>query len=151
MVLASAEHLPESLEKLRHTELLWVCELDLVFDECWARLRERHRLELLRRPLLVYGKSHFRLNGGNDVVRVPRTEETPTQARQLMVGMRLIIERFTQPGQVVCDPITMGRDTVAFAALGAGRRFTGAGEDQAAMDRIRHRVKGAGLPDVSSG
>ena len=148
VVLASAEHLPEFLENLRHPALLWVCELDLIFDESWARLREKHRLELLRRPLLVYGKHRFRIDGGNDLCRVPRTEEAPTQAGQLIAGMRLIVERFTQPGQVVCDPITMGRDTVALAALGAGRRFTGAGEDQAAMDRIRHRLERAGISDA---
>ena len=150
VVLASAEHLPAVLENLHHPELLWVCELDLIFDGSWARLREKHHLELLRRPLLVYGKNQFRLNGGNDLVRVPRTEEAPTQARQLIAGMTLIVERFTQHGQVVCDPITMGRNTVAFAALGAGRRFIGAGEDQTAMDSIRHWLDGAGISDTSS-
>ena len=151
VVLASAEHLPEVLENLHHPELLWVCELDLVFDQPWARLRGKHRLELTRRPLLVFGKAGFRISGGNDLVRVPRTEEAPTQARQLIAGMTLVVERFTQHGQVVCDPVTMGRDTVAFAALGAGRRFIGAGEDQAAMDRLRHRLEGAGISDTSSG
>ena len=149
--MASAEHLPEVLEHLRHPELHWTCELDLIFDEPWARLRGKHRLDLVRRPLLIFGKSYFRLSGGNNVVRVPRTEEAPTQARKLIGGMRMIVERFTRHGQVVCDPVTMGRDTVAFAALGAGRRFIGSGEDQAAMDRIRHWLEGAGLSDTSSG
>ena len=99
----------------------------------------------------MFGKAGFRISGGNDLVRVPRTEEAPTHVQQLMAGMRLVIERFTQHGQVVCDPVTMGRDTVAFAALGAGRRFIGAGEDQAAMDRLRHRLEGAGISDTSSG
>ena len=151
VVLASAEHLPEVLEHLRHPELPWVCELDLVFDQPWTRLRGKYRLELTRRPLLVFGKAGFRLSGGNDLVRVPRTEEAPTQARQLIAGMTLIVDQFTQHGQVVCDPITMGRDTEAFAALGAGRRFIGAGEDQTAMDRIGHRLAGAGISDTSSG
>ena len=57
VVLASAEHLPEVLEHLRHPELHWACELDLIFDEPWARLRGKHRLELTRRPLLVFGKN----------------------------------------------------------------------------------------------
>ena len=151
VMLASAEHLPEVLENLHHPELLWVCELDLVFDQPWARLRGKHRLELTRRPLLVFGKAGFRISGSNDLVRVPRADEAPTQARQLIAGMTLVVERFTQHGQVVCDPVTMGRDTVAFAALGAGRRFIGAGEDQAGMDRLRHRLEGAGISDTSSG
>ena len=151
VVMATAEHLPEVLEHLRHPELHWACELDLIFGEPWARLRGKHRLDLIRRPLLVFGKSHFRLSGGNDLVRVPPTEEAPTGVGQLIAGMRSIVERFTQHGQVVCDPITMGRDTVAEAALTVGRRFIGAAEDQAGIDRIRHWLERAGISDMSSG
>ena len=150
VVMASTEHLPEALEHLGHTELHWACELDLIFDGPWGRLRGKHRLDLIRRPLLVFGKSHFRLGGGNDLVRVPRTEEAPTGGGQLIAGMRSIVERFTRHGQVVCDPVTKGRDTVAEAALGVGRRFIGADEDQAGIDRIRHRLEKAGLSDTSS-
>ena len=151
VVMASAEHLPEFLEHLRHTELHWACELDMIFDKPWARLWGKHRLGLIRRPLLVFGKSNFRLSGGNDLVRVPPTEEAPTGVGQLIAGMGSIVERFTQHGQVVCDPITMGRDTVAEAALAVGRRFIGAAEDQASIDRIRHRLERAGISDTSSG
>ena len=151
VVMASAEHLPEFLEHLRHTELHWACELDMIFDKPWARLWGKHRLGLIRRPLLVFGKSNFRLGGGNDLVRVPRTEEAPAGVGQLIAGMRLIVERFTQHGQVVCDPVTKGRDTVAEAAPGVGRRFIGAAEDQAGIDRIRHWLERAGISDTSSG
>ena len=33
VVMASTEHLPDVLEHLRHTELHWACEMDLIFDE----------------------------------------------------------------------------------------------------------------------
>ena len=149
--MASAEHLPEVLEHLGHTELHWACELDLIFDKPWARLRGKHRLDLIRRPLLVFGKSHFRLSGGNDLVRVPRTEEAPTGVGQLIAGMRSIVERFTQHGQVVCDPITKGKGHGGRSRPGVGRRFIGAAEDQAGIDRIRHWLERAGISDTSSG
>ena len=60
VMMASAEHLPEVFEYLRHPELLWVCELDIVMDEPWARLRGKHQLDLRRRPLLVFGKPNSR-------------------------------------------------------------------------------------------
>ena len=33
VVMASTEHLPDVLEHLRHPELHWACELDLILDE----------------------------------------------------------------------------------------------------------------------
>ncbi len=65
--------------------------------------------------------------------------------------MRLIVERFTQPGQVVCDPVMLGRDTVALAALGAGCRFIGADTDQSSIDRVRRWLERAGMSSTSPG
>ena len=146
--MASGEHLPEVMERLRHSELHWICEFDIVFDEPWARLWGKHRLGLRRRPLLVFGKPRFRLDGGDDLIRVPRAENAPTPVKQLIDGMRLIVERFTQSGQVVCDPIMLGRGTVASAALGAGHGFVGADTDQSCIDRVRRWLERAGISEV---
>ena len=65
--------------------------------------------------------------------------------------MRLIVERFTQPGQVVCDPVMLGRDTVALAALGAGCRFIGADTDQSSIDRVVYWLAKKGISDMPTG
>ena len=151
IMMASVEHLPEVMEHLRHSEMHWVAEFDIVFDEPWYRLQGKHRLDLRRRPLLVFGKPRFRLDGGDDLITVPRSEDAPKKVKQLIAGMRLIVQRITQPGQVVCDPIMLGRDTVASAALGAGCGFIGADTDQYCIDRVSLRLERAGISKVSTG
>ena len=51
--------------------------------------------------------------------------------------MRLIVQR-TRPGEVVCDPLMLGRDIIAFVARPQGRKFTGADSDKSCIDRVRH-------------
>ena len=151
MVLASGERLPEVLEHLKHPELRWVCEFDYVFGEPAIRPRGKHPLELRRRPLLVFGKARFRLSSGHDVIRLPRPDDSARPTQRLEAGMRLIVQRFTRPGQVVCDPIMLDRAGVGLAALEGGCRFVGAERDQSCVDRVSRRLAETGMADKSSG
>ena len=76
VVVASASSLPQFLEGLRHPELRWVLEFDMLFGRGHGRSGRPHFVNLRRRPLLVYGKMQFRLTGGDDVIAVPPPEET---------------------------------------------------------------------------
>ena len=55
--------------------------------------------------------------------------------------MRAIVQRFTQPGQLVCDPIMLGRAGVALGALERNCFFIGADREQSSLDRIRRRLE----------
>ena len=145
VMMANVENLPEVFEHLRHPELRWVCEFDYLFDAPPSRLQGKHRLNLRRRPLLVFGKPRFWLNGGDDLVRVDRPEDTSGWSHSLEAGMRLIVQRFATPGQVVCDPIMLDRDTIALAAVGEGCRFIGADRDRSCIDRALGRLAKAGI------
>ena len=151
VVLASGELLPDVLDHLKHPELRWVCEFDYIFGEPAIRLRGKHPLELRRRPLLVFGKARFRLGKGHDVIRLPRPDDSARPTQRLEAGMRLIVQRFTRPGQVVCDPIMLDRAGVGLAALEGGCRFVGAERDQSCVDRVSRRLAEAGMADPSSG
>ena len=151
VVMTNAEHLPEILERLKHPEMHWVCELDYVFDEPPSRLQGKHRLSLRRRPLLVFGKSSFRLSGGDDLILVPRPEDAQRWSQRLDAGMGLIVQRFTRPGQAVCDPVMLDRASVALAALAGGCSFIGADREQSCIDRIRRQLASAGVAAGSPG
>ena len=145
VMLASAEHLPGVLNALKHPDLHWVCEFDYMFREPPIRIKRKHRLDLYRRPLLVFGKSRFRLSGGNDVIWLPRPDDSAPPAQRLEAGMRLIVQRFARPGQVVCDPIMLERAGIAMGALAGGCTFIGADKNKSSIDRVLRRLARAGI------
>ena len=147
VMLASVEHLPGVLNGLKHPDLHWVCEFDYIFGEPSILFQRRgpHRLDLRRRPLLVFGKSRFRLRGGDDLIRVPQPEEEPRSTQRLEAGWGLIVQKFTSPGQVVCDPIMLERASIAIGALAGGCTFIGADKNQSSIDRVLRRLASAGI------
>ena len=143
-VLTGSENLPHFAEGLRHPDLRWVCALPYLHPGRPTRLRN-HGVSLTHKLILVYGKPGFRLRGGTDVISIPPIAEGAggdAHSQRLDLGMRLIIERFTQPGQVVCDPLLLGRGDSAVAAAGLGRRFVGAWDDREFIARLQTRLDG---------
>ena len=143
VVMNSGMHLPQVLERLNQPGLNWICEFEfehhrVPFNE-WAP----GWITLRRRPLLVYGKPGFSLNGGDNVIAVPTSDELPPEQlrRRLMdEAMALIVERFARPGQVVCDPIPLDRASTALATRKHGCYFIGADKDEVNLDRIRRSL-----------
>ena len=141
VVMSGVTHLPEVLRQLTHPGLRWVCEFDYRTDGPLANLDFPHRVKLRRSPLLVYGRDRFRLDGGDDVIEVPPVGDGSRRNRQRMdAGMALIVERFTRPGQVVCDPVVLDRSSPALAARKHGCTFIGAEKDKSCIDRIWRRL-----------
>ena len=87
------------------------------------------RLSAPGQPLLIYGKSGFRLQGGNDVIEVP-PPDGPAMGRQVGqrddAGMALIVERFARWGQVVLAFIVCSLSGVGFVLQSHYSRFRGA-------------------------
>ena len=103
-VVASSPSLPRFLDGLKHPELHWVLEMDLQFSKPQGRSGRPHFISLRRRPLLVYGRPGYTLNGGDDVISVPAPGELAEGQERwhpVEVGMSMMIERFTRPGDVV--------------------------------------------------
>ena len=143
-VLTGSENLPGLVEGLRHPDLRWVSALPYFHPGRPSRLRN-HDVSLTHKLILVYGKRGFRLRRGTDVISIPPFAEGAggdARSQRLDLGMRLIIERFTQPGQVVCDPLLLGRGDSAVAAAGLGRRFIGAWDDREFIARLQARLDG---------
>lgn len=63
-------------------------------------------------------------------------------------GMADLVDRFTSPGQTVCDPF-LGGGTTGVVALRLGRRFIGLDIDEKAVETARERIASAAKEDAA--
>ena len=134
------------MDQLKRRGLGWVVEMDYQSGRPQRIVHPRHRLTLYRRPILVYGKSRFRLSG-SDIIRPPSAGDHADETGPLKgfdAAMVSLVARFTQPGQMVCDPFILGRGGTAVGALDNGCRFIGADPSGPAMDRTKKILAQAG-------
>ena len=132
VVMNDGMQLPQVLERLKHPDLKWICELDFEHHRVPVSGGPPDWITLRRRSLLVYGKERFNLNRGDNLIALPTSDELPKEHLQrhlLDAAMALIVERFVRPEQVVCDPIPLGRASTALAARKHGCFFIGAEVD----------------------
>ena len=143
VVMNNAMQLPQVLERLNHPDLNWISEFDLQHQRVSVGAGSPYWITLRRRSLLIYGKSGFKLNGGDNVIALPTSDELPEeQLRRQWLGlaMALIVERFARPGQVVCDPIPLDKASSALAARKHGCYFIGADKDEVNLERIKRSL-----------
>ena len=148
LLLTGTEHLGEILEQLKHDEMSLVCAFHYTHPGGSPNTRSPHKIPHAQKLLLVLGRMEFRLDSGYDPIAVPPAPEgsdANPQSPRLMVGMRMIVERFTRPGDSVLDPFLAGRADLALAVTGMGRNFTGAWNEPAAIDHIRDRLAREGI------
>ena len=143
VVMNNAMQLPQVLERLNHPDLNWISEFDLQHQRVSVGAGSPYWITLRRRSLLIYGKSGFKLNGGDNVIALPTSDELPEeQLRRQWLGlaMALIVERFARPGQVVCDPIPLDKASSALAARKHGCYFIGADTNDVNLERIKRSL-----------
>ena len=156
VVMTDGIFLPQVLEGLHHPDLNWISEFDLQHQRVSIGVGPPHWITRRRSSLLIYGKPGFRLDGGDNSIALPSSDELPLeQLRRNLLdeAMALIVERFARPGQVVCDPIPLDRASTALAARQHGCYFIGADKDEVNLDRIRRslmRDAGDGGPESAS-
>ncbi len=145
-VLAGTDRLPDFIERLRHPDLAWICAIHYVHNDRATGSRRNPRGGAPgQKLLLVYGKPAFRLNGGDGVISaLPSDEGTQGNRRShLDVGMALIISRFTRPGDLVCDPMLLGRNASALATVKQRRRFVGADDNASRLENVVKQMERA--------
>ena len=140
VVVGNGLILPRMLERLKHPDLEWLAEFDLVLQGPPEPSGRPHRIALHRRPLLVYGKGHFPVEGLDDLIEAPPADELPPGLHRNEAAIGMVVERFCKPGQTVCDPVMRDRPGTALAARRMGCTFVGASEKQSSIDRIRVRL-----------
>ena len=144
-VLAGTDRLPDFIECLRHPGLVWICAFHYVHNVRAAGSRRNPLGGAApgQKLLLVYGKPGFRLKGEDGVISaLPSDEGAPGNRRgHLDLGMELIISRFTGPGDLVCDPLLLGRNASALAAVRQGRRFVGADDNASRLEAVVRQLE----------
>ena len=140
LMLCRVTSLPGVFRSLQHGDLKFLLEIDYRFDVPVRKLSERHAVGLRRMPPLVWGKPEFVLKDGDDVLQLPEPKGDSTD---LAMGQRhadgadLMVRRFTQTGDVVCDPLLLIGTTAALAALRLGRHFVGSCHDGGRFQHVR--------------
>ena len=140
VVVGNGVILPRMLEKLRHADITWLAEFDLVLQGPPESSGRPHRIALHRRPLLVYRKGRIRVEGMDDLIEAPPAEELPPGLHRNEVAIGMVLEQFRRPGQTVCDPVMRDRAGTALAARRLGCTFVGPSVMQSSIDAIRVRL-----------
>ena len=95
------------------------------------------------KPLLWYVKGEYDGKWVGDVCRSDANDNDKRFHRwgQSVSGMADVVERFSEPGGLVCDPFC-GGGTTAVAALAAGRKFIGIDINEASIAQTKARIAG---------
>ena len=150
IVVGSGLLLPEMLERLSQTGLQWAGAFVIVSPEPSGSSGPPHNIQLRHRPVLVYGKPAFRFQGGEDLIEVPPSEGKLSLRRQNEVAMEMLVQRFTHPGQTVCDPCMLDQAGVSLGARQNGCNFIGASEFQTGRDWVQQRLEQEEIPSEES-
>ena len=143
LLLCQVSRLPGPFRDIRQRNLDYITEIDFRFDVPVGKLDERHQVGIRRMPLLVYGKPGFVLADGDDIIQLPAVKGDSADVKmgqRLAVGTSMIVRRFTQPGDMVSDPILLSWSYAALAAFRLGRRFLGSSHDGGRFQRVRDHL-----------
>ena len=141
VLAADPGRLPEQLARVtQRKNLNWICQVHLVFESGIGNTGEPHYIEQRTVPLLLFGKSGTRLDGGDDVIVVPpQPEESKNEPQSIQHAAELVIRRFVKRGQVVFFPdLSVWNSSLLIAAAKAGCKIIAADSKQS---RIRSVVK----------
>ena len=155
IVVVSSANLAEFLHASTGPDIKLIHVFPMIFDQPLGKSSGPHAFDTRSMLALVFGKPKFASEATDDVIRVPVPEGTGWEslaARLQDAGMEQVMLQFTKPGQVVCDPVLLGRPATALSAHRHGRRFIGADQEMNGVDRVARvlaRAKDAG--NVPSG
>ena len=102
------------------------------------------RVNTFWKPVLWFTKGEYTGDYVGDVLKSPVNDNDKRfhEWGQSFGGMRDIVERFTNAGDIILDPF-MGGGTTGVAAVTMGRKFIGADIEQSSIEITEQRVKEA--------
>ena len=100
------------------------------------------RVNTFWKPLLWYVKGEYRGDYIGDVLKSPvnANEKDYHEWGQSLGGMLEIVERLTNPGDIILDPF-LGGGTTGIAAMSKGRKFIGTDIEAKNIEITRKRIK----------
>lgn len=140
IVMCGQSYLPEVMKELcTAMKYHWTCaymtpggQSPQLFHKC---------VNTFWKPLLWFTKGDYGGNWVGDVLKSPPNDNDKQYHKwgQSLLGTRDIVERFTNPDDVVLDPF-LGGGTTGAAAVTVRRRFIGADVSQECIDTARARI-----------
>jgi site-specific DNA-methyltransferase (adenine-specific) len=125
LVLTGQYHLPDILDQLRTAAgLRWHWEITYHLAGQAAQNFARRINCIFFKPILWFTKGDYDGRWVTDVVRSERPDKRFHDWGQSESGFADLIDRYTKPGEVICDPF-MCAGTTGVVALRLGRRFVG--------------------------
>jgi site-specific DNA-methyltransferase (adenine-specific) len=123
VVMVGQSYLPQIIEKLStHLTYHWTLAYLTPGGQA-AQLWDR-RVNTFWKPLLWFTKGRYEGDWIGDVSRSDGNDKRYHHWGQSESGMADVIERFTDPGDLICDPF-LGAGTTGVVTMSMGRRFIG--------------------------
>lgn len=137
--MVGQSYLPEVIQLLKTSMQYHWCMCYLTpgaTPQLWQK-----RTNTFWKPLLWFVKGEYKGDWiGNDVLQSPGNDKRFHEWGQSIGGMKDIVERFTNPNDIILDPF-LGGGTTAVTSVMTGRKFIGVDVKQECLDITLERVK----------
>ena len=139
VVMIGQSYMPEVIELLgKHMLYYWV--MPYLTPGGGAPLLYQKRVNTFWKPVLWYVKGEYKGDYIGDILKSPESDKRFHEWGQSLGGMLDIVERLTNPGDVILDPF-LGGGTTGAAAVSMGRKFIGTDIEAKNIEVSRERIK----------
>ena len=141
IVMIGQSYLPEVIKRLEeHMEYYWI--MPYLTPGGGAPMLYQKRVNTFWKPVLWYVKGEYNGDYIGDILKSPESDKNYHEWGQSLGGMIDIVERLTNPGNVILDPF-LGGGTTGVAAVTLGRKFIGSDIEQRNINISLERIKEA--------
>ena len=139
IVMTGQSYMPEVISQLgRYMSYYWI--MPYLTPGCGAPLLFQKRVNTFWKPVLWYVKGEYKGDYIGDVLKSPQSDKRFHEWGQSLGGMIDIVERLTNPGDIILDPF-LGGGTTGAAAVSKGRKFIGADIEQKNIEISQERIQ----------
>ena len=143
IVMTGQSYLPEVIERLsENMEYHWCMAYETPGGQAPQLFQKK--VNTFWKPVLWFVKGKYDGDWVGDVLKSPVNENDKRfhEWGQTLGGMKDIVERFTNPGDLILDPF-LGGGTTGVAAITMNRKFIGVDIEQKNVDTSDSRIKEA--------
>ena len=137
--MVGQSYLPEVVQLLQTSMKYHWCMCYLTLGASPQRWQKR--TNTFWKPLLWFVKGEYKGDWiGNDIMESPQNDKNFHHWGQSVGGMKDIIERFTNPNDLILDPF-LGGGTTGVTAVMSGRKFIGVDIEEKCLETTLERIK----------
>ena len=139
IAMIGQSYMPEVVTRLsENMSYYWI--LPYLTPGGGSPLLYQKRVNTFWKPVLWYVKGEYKGDYIGDILKSPESDKRFHEWGQSIGGMADIIERFTNPGDLILDPF-LGGGTTGAAAVSMGRKFIGTDIKPLNIDISLKRIK----------